>query len=257
MTTPHCCSLRHATARRRRPRAGFTAFTALGWALAALIAGGAPHPAGATPVLVTFDGPFFENPAPRNFGIGDDSVAAALAADVPLVRLDFRQVGPALDPGPITIDQDLQNATDPEVAPVEALSTWTGESSVSFADGYFLVFAAVEPTVPEASGPYSGPEVSLGIDAELGWVLVQVGSLVFPSMLLEDLDAEEAFIFDVAYLIDRTLPVASDEMGEDAFFLPQFRLVGADVSAVIPEPSTALLVGLGVLALAIRRRHRA
>ena len=56
---------------------------------------------------------------------------------------------------------------------------------------------------------------------------------------------------------DRTLPVAPDEMGDDAFFLPQFRLVGADRSAVIPEPTTALLVGFGLVALAMRRRLRA
>ncbi len=229
----------------------------LGWIGAVLLAVGASHPADATPVLVTFDGPFFEDPAPRNFGIGESSVAAALEAGVPLFHLDASQIGPALDPGPIDIDQELQSTTDPETAPVVALSTWTGVSSVSFADDYFLIFAAVEPTVPEDADPYSGPEVSLSIDATLGWVLVQLGSLVFPSVLLEDLTAEEAFVFDVDYLIARTLPIAPDEMGEDAFFLPQFRLVGASGSAVIPEPSTALLVGLGVLVCAATRRRLA
>lgn len=223
---------------------GLSAIAVVAWGL----------PAQATLVHVTFDGPLFGDPE-RNWGIGAASVQTAIDASIPLYLVNPAGVGPAVDVGPITIEQDLMSYSTPTTAPVSAHSQWTGESAESFVGSrYFLIFAAVEPTVPDPMDAYKGEQVQLGIDAEDGWVLVQAGSLVFPALLLEGLDSEEDFVFDVHYLINRALPLA-DYMEDPAYFLPQFRLAGASGSAVIPEPATVALLGFGLLGLAARRRH--
>ena len=231
----------------RARRGSGTTTLLLGLALGVVLAA----PARAALVYVSFDGPFFEAPAPRHFGIGESSVDDARAASVPLYRFDPSAVGPALPPdGPITITlQDLQSVSEPpSQAPVSAHSKWSGTNAAPD-PGYWLMVSAVEPTVP-APDSYLGPEVSLGIDPDLGWALAQVGELVFPTLFLTD----ASFMFDVHYLIDRGLPLG-EFMGEEAFLLPQLRLSGTAASPVIPEPATALLLGLGLLGLLGLRRH--
>ncbi len=120
-----------------------------------------------------------------------------------------------------------------------------------------MIFARVEETI--ANDPYTGAEVLIEIDPALGWVLAETyvdgTRLVFPAQLIAGLDPSDALAFDIHYLVERALPVGPDpSTGEVAQVLPQFRVALAGPDAVIPEPGTALLLGMGLLALGATRR---
>lgn len=217
-----------------------------------------PGSAEAAPVLVRFDGVQIMG---QHWGIGADSVNAAGAAAVPLYTLDPAGIGEALTAtgGPFAISQNLMSNSDPMSAPVSALSEWTATniSMAALAAPSFLIFARVEETVP--ADPYTGAEVLIEIDPALGWVLAEtlvMGTrIVYPALLIDGLDPAQALAFDIRYLVERSLPIGVGPVGDDVGqYLPQFRLAAAGPGAVIPEPTTALLLGAGLLALLARRR---
>lgn len=198
----------------------------------------------------------------------------AIKDDFQVFDVDASGLGSALGPiGPYDITQgdvfkedgSIFEAVDAMANPVFANSPWSAEANKDLDGRNFLVFATVMPNTP-FNGAYQGPEVGLDILPEDGWVLLQtsvdmMGSIVdfyYAALLTEDLGMGEEVDFDIVYNITRDGGLPFD--GED-FVFPQFGLshLGPDSIIVppnpIPEPGSALLIGLGIAGLAARRKQ--
>jgi hypothetical protein len=242
-----------------------------GWwgALAALMLGLSALPAAAVPVDVFFTGPSIPTDLTTSFGLGETQALAANANfSVPIIdNLGF--VGPVtgtLHPNPsFTPTASLTSDTENR-----ATSSWNVDNVSSFdlAGATYLLFTHTDPfTKDGVLIDYADANVGLTIDEALGWVIVKtvdptLGAFYYPAILLDRSvsDPLNGFLgsgmtsasFDVAYVVKQALVVAP--IGSTEYQLPELQ-VGMGFSAV-PEPGTATLLALGVLALSARRLRR-
>jgi hypothetical protein len=235
-----------------------------GWfgALAAALFGLQALPAAAVPVDVFFQGP-------SSFGLGETQALAANANfAVPIIdSLSF--VGPAT--GTLQANPGFV-PTSSLTSPTEnrATSSWnvTNVSSSDLAGASYLLFTNTPSFTKDGVFiDYVDSNVGLTIDEALGWAIVKsvdpnLGAFYYPAMLLDRSvnDPLNGFLgsgltsanFDVNYVVMQALVAAP--AGSMEFQLPKLN-VGMGFSPV-PEPGTATLMALGVLALSARRLRR-
>jgi hypothetical protein len=238
-------------------------------ALAAVLFGLSALPAAAVPVDVFFEGPSIPSDLSTNFGLGESQALAVNASSaVPIIdNLGF--VG--------TVTGTL--AANPSFTPTSSLtsdtenratSSWTVDNVSAFdlAGATYLLFTHTDPfTKDGVLVDYADSNVGLTIDEALGWVIVKsvdptLGAFYYPAILLDRAasDPLNGFLgsgmtsasFDVEYVVKQALVAAP--LGSVQYQLPELQL-GMGFSPV-PEPGTATLVALGVLALSARRLRR-
>jgi hypothetical protein len=238
-------------------------------ALAAVLLGLSAQPAAGIPVDVFFLGPSTPAAPSTSFGLGESQALAVSASfGVPIID-DLSFVG--LVTGTLRPNPSF-TPTDSLTSPTEnrATSSWTVSNISSFdlAGATYLLFTHTPPFTKDAVLiDYADSNVGLTIDEALGWVIVKSvdpTNAVFysPAILLDRSvsDPLNGFLgsgmtstgFDVNYIVTQALTAAP--AGSLEFQLP-FLEVSMGFSPV-PEPGTAMLVALGLLALSTRRLRR-
>jgi hypothetical protein len=246
-------------------------FGGSGWwgALAATLLSLSALPAAAVPVDVFFQGPSIPSAPSTSFGLGETQALAANANfGVPIIdSLAFvGSVTGTLQPNPSFVP------TSGLTSPTEnrATSPWTvtNESSMDLAGATYLLFTHTDPfTKDGVLIDYADANVGLTIDQALGWAIVKsvdptLGAFYYPAILLDRSvsDPLNGFLgsgmtsasFNVNYVVKQALTAAP--AGSMEFQLPQLE-VGMGFSPV-PEPGTAMLMALGVIAMSAGRLRR-
>lgn len=242
-----------------------------GWlgALAAVLFGLSALPAAAVPVDVFFEGPSIPSDLSTNFGLGESQALAVNASSaVPIIdNLGFvgtvtgtLAANPSFTPT-ASLTSDTEN---------RATSSWNVDnvSSSDLAGATYLLFTHTDPfTKDGVLIDYADSNVGLTIDEALGWVIVKDvdptdGAFYYPAILLDRSvsDPLNGFLgsgmtsanFAVKYVVMQALVAAP--AGSLEYQLPKLNLrMGF---SPVPEPGTAMLVALGVLALSARRLRR-
>lgn len=233
----------------------------------ALISGVAP--AGATPVDVFFNGPSAGSNA---YGI---SLASAIDA-----RDNFGV--PILTPSqPLAVlagrlSVDLPPSSSLELNPTRptsdhntAISNWQIENTSGsvLSGASFLLFTHTTPyDVGSNTIEYDDANVGLRIDAEDGWVIMRGQAdgvdYYYPALLLDrsaanpddgSLSVGERVAASIHYIVNEPMTGIRSN-GRTNYYLPQLQL-GFAQAVVVPEPGTALLLGLGLTLLAVRQKR--
>jgi hypothetical protein len=230
--------------------------------LAAALFGLGALPAAAVPVDVFFQGP-------SSFGLGETQALAANASSgVPIID-SLALVGPVT--GTLQANPSF-TPTSSLTSPTEnrATSSWnvSNVSPSDLAGAIYLLFTNTPAFTKDGVFiDYTDSNVGLSIDEALGWAIVKsvdpsLGAFYYPAILLDRSvsdplngflgSSETSASFDVKYVVKQALVAAP--AGSTEFQLPKLN-VGMGFSPV-PEPGTAVLVALGVLALSARRLLR-
>jgi len=246
-------------------------------ALAALLCAASAH---AASFSVRWDGETFPG-----YGVSAATAQSAAAAGIPLLPFTGVMLNDQLTPGEphVATTNDLIEASVVIPAPAgtgiaTASSSWTGtnqtpvNSGVGPLEQLYLVFASPETNTITINGQptdvtYDPRDVGLTLSfAEGGadWAILQIPSnpldpasdpVYYPAVALGTLGVGESAPFSLFYQLENPqvfLEPFNFELG-----LPRWNLYYASSSMMVPEPSTALLLALGLTSLAaVRRRAR-
>jgi hypothetical protein len=219
-----------------------------------LLAVGVAAPAAALPVTVFFDGP-------SGYGV---SAASAEASGVPFVYPEV--VGSAS--GVLNVAQQLQGDYDYDdivdfllnESGNTATSMWTVENESDDdlpEETYLFLATAVLFSIDGEDVVYENANVGLSIDLEDGWVFVRTSTepgegYYYPAIKIGPLGVDEQTLpFAVNYVVDEPIHI----VGLNKVVLPQ--LVAGMAYTTIPEPATSILLGVGLVLLAVFHRRRA
>lgn len=238
---------------------------AAGIALVALVS--LVSSARATPIDVFFDGPTPPGAPTTNYGISAASASAAQSAGVTIIQNHdlLTTVGGYLS---VTLPPSSSLVVSPN-PPTSSLnrvtSSWTigNVSGEDMTGASFLLFTNTKPyTVGSTTIDYPDDKVGLQIDAALGWYIVKATfsgvDYYYPALLLDrtaqdilagNVTAGSSVSAAVQYVVKQALVKVDGD-----YRLPKLNLGFARV--VIPEPGTALLLGVGLSLLATRRSRR-
>lgn len=127
----------------------------------------------------------------------------------------------------------------------------------------YLLFTHTDPyTVGGMSIDYTDANVGITIDADLGWVIVKASAggvdYYYPAILLDRTasnpldgliaDGATSDPFAVHYVVKEPIVLASGD-----YWWPDLEI---GYGNIVPEPSTALLFGLGLVGFGLRGRRR-
>lgn len=238
--------------------------------LLTIVALGAAAPVGATPITVGgAGGPSLEvDPlyfaGYGVFGLGSAGTGANYFASSPVTWLSVAnaegvdlQVTQVLQLPPIQFPQDpslSQNpgtnggvpstATTAQPAVVDSMWTVRNATDRTLEDILFLITR----TVPQPGYP----ALDVALDDNLVGVLeytTATSTRYYGAIPLGDLDPGETATFTMRYIVAGNLPVIDSRC-----LLPQLAAAAMEGEYYVPEPTTALLVALGFVSIAARRR---
>jgi len=209
---------------------------------------------------LTFSGP--SDGEGKHWGTSAADAAAARAAGIPLMSAPLFNSDGNLkvtkqELNQITLDRnELQT-------PFEVSSDWTTKAQRNLKGSeVFLVFTSIDPRTIKVGGKkhdviYDPTQVGLHLDSADGWVLMQVndqnlGTVYYPAIKLGPLKENKSKGIDVPYFLEQL--VTFDRKNNTIVPLPKLRIAVA--LAPIPEPGTAMLLGVGLMGLALRKRER-
>jgi len=222
-------------------------------------------PARAVPVDVFFDGNAMGGAT--NFGVSEaQALNLQSSFGVPIVQ-SFDYIGSAS--GLLAVTQSLQSFTPspPTSTTNRATSAWTAQnvSGMDLLGASYLIFTSSTPFVKNGvTVDYIDSNIGITIDSALGWVLVKAPAgnddFYYPALLLDRsasgplagvfLNGQiESLVID--YVVKQAL--IDTPIGSGDYELPLLNIGLA--YAAVPEPGTAVLVSLGLVGIAIRRRH--
>jgi hypothetical protein len=239
----------------------------LGRAAAAGLAAGIFISFGASSALaasmgLTFNGPSGSfNGTTRNWGV---SASSAQASGIPIMSASL-----------FNADQNLK-VTNQELSsislnrnelntPFEVTSDWTTKAQRDLKGSeVFLVFTSIDPRTFKSGGKqlpvnYDPTQVGLRLDSSKGWVLMRVndptlGTIYYPAIKLGPLRNGKSTGVDIPYFLQQL--VTFDRKSGNTTMVPLPKLRIAVALAPIPEPTTALLVAVGLAGLALHHRKR-
>jgi len=226
-------------------------------------------PAKAVPVDAYFDGQPTQSFPQTNFGVSETQALMLEGSfDVPIVERTFDYIGSTV--GAVAISQSLESFTPipPTSSDNRASSEWTVQnvSGTDLQGATYLLFTSSSPFV--AGGEtvdYVDSNVGVTIDADLGWVLIKVAGsssddFYYPAIMLDRSVAnplaglfpnDGTELLTLNYVVNQALVDAPS--GSNDYQLPLLNVGLA--FAEVPEPTTASLLSLGLVALALRRRR--
>ena len=205
-----------------------------------------------------------------NYGISEASAADA-RDDYGIDIIDNLDT---IDPigGRLSANQSLQSV-DPD-PPVSSLNRSTWSWSMDNTAGYdlvgasYLLFTHTDSYVVDGvSIDYADVNVGIAIDAALGWVIVKASAGVvdyyYPAILLDRVasnpldgilaDGDTSALFEIRYVVKEPITLVDVAGAPGDYWWPD---LGIGYGNVVPEPSTALLFGLGLVGLGLRGRRR-
>lgn len=208
---------------------------------------------------IRFDGTVLGGDGESGWGMTE---ATALASGIPIFHEDDSNVYTTEN---FSFTRNLQSFTTDD--PAHATSIWdvTNDTGNDLDGMLYLVFAKPVENGPDDDGvdnDYDPNDVGLtlrnGFGGELDWVIFEIDTVTdpvyYPAVALGPLgESETSDDFAVNYILENPQIFA----GADGFELgiPKWELLAVFVPKVIPEPTTAGLLALGLAGLAGWRRR--
>lgn len=194
----------------------------------------------------------------EGWGVSEATAQAANAAGIPIVTSTTESWSPALLP----VEHNLGEGTFDFGDPSTIQSNWSAINNTGITDeNLYLVFARPTPNQFVTEHEDIGLVLSSGEGGRADWVIVQVQldpqaiPVYYPAVSLGTLGSGDGADFKLFYsLFDLQISQGTeiDEVG-----LPQWNLAFFSTAAPIPEPSSGLLMFVGLLAIARARRKHA
>jgi hypothetical protein len=237
-----------------RSSLGRVAFAAL--AAGSLLFGASTALAGS--MGLTFNG--VSDSAGKHWGVSAADAAAAQGAGIPVMSAPLFNADGNLK---IT-KQELSQITLGKgdlTTPFEVSSDWTAKAQRNLKGSeVFLVFTSIDPRTVKIGNKkrdvnYDPTQVGLNLDSADGWVLMRVndqtlGNIYYPAIKLGPIKEDKTKGLEVPYFLEQL--VTFDRKNNTIVPLPKLRIAVA--LAPIPEPGTAMLLGVGLIGLALRKR---
>ena len=194
-------------------------------------------------------------------GVSQTTAQTASEAGIPIVTMPGLQTQPAT----LVVDHNLSENTFNPGNPATVQSAWSATNNTGITNqNLYLVFASPTPNATITEAKDVGLVLSSGTSGRADWVIVQVPSdlldpnsipVYYPAVSLGILGSGDAANFKLFYsLFDLQIGQGTqlDEAG-----LPQWNLAFFSTAAPIPEPSSGLLMFVGLLGIARARRKHA
>jgi hypothetical protein len=220
---------------------------------------------------LTFSGP--ADSAGKHWGVSASDAAAAQSSGIGILQAPLFNADGNLKVKKQELSQITLNQNDLDT-PFEVSSDWTTKAQRNLKGSeVFLVFTSIDPRTIKIGNKqqdvnYDPTEVGLRLDSSHGWMLLKttdptLGTVYYPAIKLGPLKEGKSKGVDVNYFLEQLVAcsgksgcgtVPFDLKGSNKAVVPLPKLRIAVALAPIPEPTTGLLLAVGLIGLAVRKR---